>query len=34
MFEDKKEKYREFREWQKVPHHVKPMSEDEHVCNT
>lgn len=34
MFEDKKEKYREFREWQKVPHHVKPMSEDEHVCPT
>ncbi len=34
MFEDKKEKYREFREWQKVPHHVKPMSEEEHVCPT
>ena len=34
MFEDKREKYREFREWQKVPHHVKPMSEDEHVCPT
>ena len=34
MFEDKKEKYREFREWQKVPHHVKPMSDDEHECPT
>ncbi len=34
MFEDKKEKYREFREWQKVPHHVKPMSEEEHQCPT
>ena len=34
MFEGKKEKYREFREWQKVPHHVKPMSEEEHQCPT
>ena len=34
MFEDKKERYREFREWQKVPHRVKPMSEEEHVCPT
>ena len=34
MLEDKKEKYREFREWQKMPHHVKPMSEDEHDCPT
>ena len=34
MFEDKKERYREFREWQKVPHHVKPMSDDEHECPT
>ena len=34
MLEDKKERYSKFREWQKVPHHVKAMSEEEHVCPT
>ena len=34
MLEDKKERYREFCECQKTPHHVKPMSEDSHVCPT
>ena len=34
MFEEWKEKYRRFCEWQKVPHHVKPMSQEEHDCTT
>lgn len=29
-----KRRYKRFREWQKVPHHVKPMSQVEHVCPT
>ncbi len=28
------EKFKEFRQWQKVPHQVKPMSEEEHDCPT
>ena len=34
MFEELKERYRAFCEWQKVPHHVKPMSDEEHQCST
>ena len=34
MFEDQKKRYRKFREWQKMPHHVKPMTEEEHICPT
>ena len=32
--EDKIEKYRRFKEWQKQPHQVKPMSEEAHECHT
>lgn len=32
--EEQKEKYRRFREWQKQPHQVKPLSQEEHVCPT
>ncbi|MBQ9215645.1 MAG: DUF3667 domain-containing protein [Prevotella sp.] len=31
---DWKDKYLQFKEWQKVPHHVKPMSQEEHECPT
>ena len=34
MFEELKEKYRRFREWQQQPYQVKPLSEDKHVCTT
>ena len=34
MFEGLREKYRQFREWQRQPHQVKPLSEEEHVCTT
>ena len=34
MFEELKEKYRRFKEWQQMPYQVKPLSEDEHVCST
>ena len=34
MFEDQKKRYRKFREWQEMPHHVKPMTEEEHICPT
>lgn len=34
MFEDLKERYRKFCAWQKIPHHVKPMTDEEHVCPT
>ena len=34
MFERLKQKYREFREWQRHPHQVKPLSEEEHDCAT
>lgn len=34
FLEKLKEKYRRFCEWQKVPHHVKPMSQEEHECPT
>lgn len=27
-------RYKRFRKWQKVPHRVKPMSDDNHVCHT
>lgn len=32
--EEQKEKFRRFREWQKQPHQVKPLSQEEHVCPT
>ena len=32
--ENIKERYRRFREWEKQPHEVAPLSEDEHVCAT
>ena len=32
--EDIKERYRRFKEWEKQPHKVAPLSEDEHVCAT
>lgn len=32
--EDKIEKYRRFKEWQKQPHQVKPLSEEAHECHT
>ena len=34
MFEELKEKYRQFREWQQRPYQVKPLSDDAHVCPT
>lgn len=34
MLKGNKERYKKFREWQKVPHHVKPMPNVEHVCPT
>ena len=34
MFEELKEKYRQFREWQQRPYQVKPLSDDGHVCPT
>ena len=34
MFEELKEKYRRFKEWQQRPYQVKPLSEDGHVCPT
>ena len=34
MFEEWREKYRRFREWQREPYKVKPMSQEEHVCPT
>ncbi len=34
MFEELKEKYRRFKEWQQKPYQVKPLSEDKHVCTT
>ena len=33
-FEELKEKYRRFKEWQQKPYQVKPLSEDKHVCTT
>lgn len=29
-----RKRYKRFREWQMEPHHVKPMSPEEHVCPT
>ena len=34
MFEELREKYRRFREWQKEPYRVKPMSQEPHDCPT
>ena len=34
MFEELKEKYRQFKEWQQRPYQVKPLSDDGHVCPT
>ncbi|MBQ2563015.1 MAG: DUF3667 domain-containing protein [Muribaculaceae bacterium] len=34
LFEENKNPFKEFCEWQKVPHRVKPMTKDEHVCPT
>lgn len=34
MFEELKEKYRRFREWQQQPYQVKPLSVEEHDCTT
>ena len=34
MFERLREKYRQFKEWQRQPHQVKQLSEEEHVCTT
>ena len=34
MFEELKEKYRRFREWQQQPYQVKPLSEEGHDCAT
>lgn len=34
LLKNKKEQYKKFCEWQKVPHHVKPMSHENHVCPT
>ena len=34
MFEELKEKYRRFREWQQKPYQVKPLSAKEHDCTT
>ena len=34
LLKNKKEQYKKFCEWQKVPHHVKPMSQENHVCPT
>lgn len=34
MFEEWKEKYHRFREWQKKPYQVKPQSHEEHDCTT
>ena len=34
MFEELKEKYRQFREWQRQPYQVKPLSTEGHVCTT
>ena len=34
MNEKLKEKYQRFLEWQQQPHQVKPLSEEEHDCNT
>lgn len=34
LFKDSKKRYKRFRRWQKVPHRVKPMSDDEHDCAT
>ncbi len=34
MLENWKQRYKAFCEWQKKPHHVNPMSEEEHVCAT
>ena len=34
MFEELREKYRRFREWQQEPYRVKPMSHEPHDCPT
>ena len=34
MLENLKQKYRRFREWQKRPYQVKPLSAEEHDCAT
>ena len=34
MFEELKEKYKRFREWQQQPYQVKPLSTEGHVCTT
>lgn len=34
MFETLREKYRRFREWQKEPYRVKPMTQEPHDCPT
>jgi hypothetical protein len=34
MFEELREKYRRFREWQQEPYRVKPMSKEAHDCPT
>ena len=34
MFEELREKYRRFREWQKEPYRVKPMTQEPHDCPT
>ena len=34
MIKELKEKYKRFCEWQKRPHRVKPMSQEEHDCPT
>ena len=34
MFEELREKYRRFREWQQEPYRVKPMTQEPHDCPT
>ena len=34
LLKDRNKHYKRFREWQKVPHRVKPMSPQEHDCPT
>ena len=34
MFEKLKQRYRQFKEWQRRPHQVKPLSDVEHDCAT
>ena len=32
LLRNHKKRIKKFVQWQKVPHHVKPMSQDDHVC--